>query len=151
MDIDFLPDKDKKNKPSREQKEEGNLGEKVEWSSPKEKETPLESPGEKKGIKNYLPDFFNAPLLGRKKEEAGAAHPNNLIDRNKLKESRKELLELISEQKKTDNPPAVGQTEKVKAPRAPKKRPEIWLKVTKLFKPVSAIFGKKDKKSEAGA
>jgi len=141
-----LPDEEKKGKPSREQKEKKELGEEVKWSSPEEKKL-LKLSGVKKGIKSYLPDFFNANFLKRKKEKAGAAYANNFPNGSKLKESRRELLKLIGEQKKAASyPPTAGKAEETKVSPVKKKRLEIRSKIMNLFKPMAAIFKKFAKK-----
>jgi len=141
-----LPDEEKKDKSSREQKGKRDLGREVKWSSPEKKEASPESPKEKKGIKSYLPDFFNADFLKKKKERAGVAYTNNLPDRNKLGKSRRELLKLIGEQKKAASyPPVAGRRGETKASPTKKKRLEIM----KLFKPMVAVFKKFGKKPKA--
>ncbi|MDD5290560.1 MAG: hypothetical protein PHZ04_00395 [Patescibacteria group bacterium] len=143
MDIDFLPDEEKKSKPSREQKEKKDSGEEVKWSSPEKEKKPLKPSETKKGIKDYLPDFFNANFLKKKKGKAGEIRANNLPDKNKLKESRRELLKLIGEEKRAEAyPPVSGKAEEAKVPLAKLKRPALHLEITRLFKPMVATFKK---------
>ena len=88
MDINFLPDEEKKDKSSQNQKEKKEIKRKVSWSQPEKGKTLSGklSGIVKKGIKSYLPDFFNTNFLRKKKERAEMVYPNNLADKDKLKE-----------------------------------------------------------------
>jgi len=149
MDINFLPDEEKKDKSSQNQKEKKEIKRKVSWSQPEKGKTLSGklSGIVKKGIKSYLPDFFNTNFLRKKKEKAKEVYPNNLADKNKLRQSRRELLKLIGEEEKAvEVPPTAGKAEETKVSPAKKKRPEIRLEITRLFKSVAAIFKKIGKK-----
>lgn len=152
MDINFLSEEEKKDKSSQNQKEKKEVKGEVSWSQPEKGKTLPEklSGMAKKGIKSYLPDFFNASFFKRKKAKAEAVYPNNLADRNKLRQSRKELLKLIGEEKKAvEVTPTVGKAEETEIPSVKKKRPEIRLEIMKLFKPMVAFFKKFGKKLKA--
>ncbi|MDD5071933.1 MAG: hypothetical protein PHQ42_04340 [Patescibacteria group bacterium] len=149
MDIDFLPEEEKKKKIFGAKKKGEAPGAEVKWSSPEKKGPSPKLPGEKRGIKSYLPDFFNAGFFRKKKAGKEAVHPDNLADRNKLKQSRKELLKLIGEEKKSaSHPPAAGKAEETGEEKiSPTKKREIReikavSALTNLFKPAVSAFKK---------
>lgn len=153
MDINFLPDEGKKNKLSEDKKDKEELKRETEWSKPeRSSEEPKNklSKGAKRGIKSYLPGLFSANFFKKKKgTEPTAVYPNNLAGKKKLKESRKEVLKFVKEQKKeVSYPPRPEPNKPPEAKTAPPtKKKMAWLKFKNLFNPLVGIIKKLGKKT----
>ena len=95
MDINFLPEEDRISKTDRKKKENQTSKEEVQWSSLQGTGETTNKLADKQGVKKYLPNFQAINFF--KKKTGGSS---NSIDVKRIKESRKELLELISQQKR---------------------------------------------------
>jgi len=95
MDINFLPEEDRKNRLRQGGKEHQLPKEEEKWSSPHEIGEIKNKLAEKKGVRKYLPDLTNFFKENNKDS-------SRLADTKKTRESRKELLK-FSDQQKTEN------------------------------------------------
>lgn len=125
MDINFLPGEDRGNGPDREKKEHRIAKEETKWSSPRETGETKNKLAEKKGVKKYLPDFGVANFFKKKNED-----PSRLADAKKIKESRKELLKFVNQQK-TENQQVVP-LKKEEAKKETPKNKKNWIKLPNL-------------------
>jgi hypothetical protein len=94
MDINFLPEEDRAGKTDRKKKERQTPKEEMQWSSLRATGETKNKLAEKRGVKKYLPNFQAINFF--KKKTNGAS---NSPDAKKIKESRKELLKFINQQK----------------------------------------------------
>ena len=94
MDINFLPEEDRTSRPIQNKKEHQLPKEEEKWSSPQKTGETKNRLTEKMGVKKYLPDFHAVNFFKKKNENL----PRPLDTKN-IKESRKELLNFISQQK----------------------------------------------------
>lgn len=111
MNINFLPEEDRPNKSVQKNKEHLLPKEKEKWSNPQKTGETKNEIVEKMGVKKYLPNFQIADFFKNKKENFSRS-----VGIKNIKESRKELLQFIGQQKAGDGktmPPTKEDIKKV--------------------------------------